>query len=241
MKTQRLEGKVALVTGGAGGLGAEHCRAFVANGARVVIADILDDKGARLAQELGSSGAFVHLDVTSSEAWSRAVTFTLERFGRLNVLVNNAGILNKGTLDQYTLEQWQSIFAVNVTGAFLGIKAALAALKSAAPASIINIASIAGVRGTAGVHGYTASKFALRGLTKSVATELAGTGVRCNAVLPGTVATPMTEGVAARVPTPMGQPREISPLLVYLAGDESSFATGADFTIDAGATAGPNR
>jgi 3alpha(or 20beta)-hydroxysteroid dehydrogenase len=238
---QRLEGKVALVTGAAGGLGAEHCRAFVANGAKVVIADILADKGAQLAQELGASGAFVHLDVTSADAWSRAVAFTLERFGRLNVLVNNAGILNKGTLDQYTLEQWQSIFAVNVTGAFLGIKAALAALKAAAPASIINVASIAGVQGTAGVHGYTASKFALRGLTKSVATELAGTGVRCNAVLPGTVATPMTDGVVARVPTPMAQPREISPLLVYLAGDESSLATGADFTIDAGVTAGSNR
>src|SRR5580704_827875 len=109
---QRLEGKVALVTGGAGGLGAEHCRAFVANGAKVVIADILADKGAQLAQELGASGAFVHLDVTSADAWSGAVAFTLERFGRLNVLVNNAGILNKGTLDQYTLEQWQSIFAI---------------------------------------------------------------------------------------------------------------------------------
>jgi 3alpha(or 20beta)-hydroxysteroid dehydrogenase len=238
---KRLEGKVALVTGAAGGLGAEHCRAFVANGAKVVIADILAVKGAQLAQELGASGAFVHLDVTNGDAWSRAVVFTLEHFGRLNVLVNNAGILTKGTLDQYTLEQWQSIFAINVTGAFLGIKAALAALKAAAPASIINVASIAGVRGTAGVHGYTASKFALRGLTKSVATELAGTGVRCNAVLPGTVATPMTDGLVARVPTPMAQPREISPLLVYLASDESSYATGADFTIDAGVTAGSNR
>jgi 3alpha(or 20beta)-hydroxysteroid dehydrogenase len=222
-------------------LGAEHCRAFVANGAKVVIADILADEGVQLAHELGTSGAFVHLDVTDGDAWSRAVAFTLERFGRLNVLVNNAGILNKGSLDQYTLEQWQRIFAVNVTGAFLGIKAALAALKAAAPASIINVASIAGVQGTAGVHGYTASKFALRGLTKSVATELAGTRVRCNAVLPGRVATLMTDGVVARVPTPMALAREISPLLVYLAGDESSFATGADFTIDAGVTAGLNR
>ena len=238
---QRLDGKVALITGAAGGLGAEHCRAFVANGAKVVIADILADKGAQLAQELGTSGAYFDLDVTSADAWARAVDFTLARFGRLNVLVNNAGILNKGTLDQYTLEQWQRILAINVTGAFLGIKAALTALKAAAPASIINMASIAGVQGNAGVHGYTASKFALRGLTKSVAAELAGTGVRCNAVLPGTVATPMTDGMVARVAMPMAQPREISPLLVYLASDESSFATGADFTIDAGVTAGSNR
>ena len=238
---KRLEGKVALITDGARGLGAEHCRVFVANGASVVIGDILDEQGTQLARELGSNAAFVHLDVTNAGAWQRAVSHTLERFGRLNVLVNNAGILNKGTLDEYTLEQWEAILAVNLTGAFLGIKAAHVALKASAPASIINVASIAGLQGTPGVHGYCASKFALRGLTKSVATELIGSGVRCNVVLPGTVATPMTEGAVSRVPISMAQPHEISPLLVYLASDESSFATGADFVIDGGVTAGSNR
>jgi len=237
----RLEGKVALISGGARGLGAEHCRAFVANGASVVVGDILDEQGTRLARELGSNAAFVHLDVTNADAWQSAVSHTLERFGRLNVLVNNAGILNKGTLDEYTLAQWEAILAVNLTGAFLGIKAAHVALKAAAPASIINVASIAGLQGTAGVHGYCASKFALRGLTKSVATELVGTGVRCNVVLPGTVATPMTEGAVPRGPISMAQPQDISPLLVYLASDESSFATGADFVIDGGATGGSFR
>jgi 3alpha(or 20beta)-hydroxysteroid dehydrogenase len=232
----RLEGKIALITGAARGMGAEHCRTFVANGAKVVVADILNEQGTQLARELGSSAAFVHLDVTDSDAWQRAVAFTLERFGRFNVLVNNAGILNYGTLGEYTLEQWQQILAINVTGAFLGIKASLTALKTAAPASIINVASIAGLQGGAGVHGYTASKFALRGLTKSVATELARTGVRCNAVLPGNVTTPMTADIVS--PIPMAQPHDISPLLIYLASDESAFATGADFTIDGGATAG---
>jgi 3alpha(or 20beta)-hydroxysteroid dehydrogenase len=234
----RLEGKVALITGAARGLGAEFGRAFVGEGAHVVLADILDAPGSAWAHALGSRAAYVHLDVTRSEDWQRAVELAVQRFGHLDVLVNNAGIVNKGALEQYTFEQWQSIFAVNVTGAFLGIKAALPELKAAAPASIINVASIAGVRGTAGVHGYTASKFALRGLTRSVAVELAGTGVRCNAVLPGTIVTPMTQGTTPRAPHHMGQPGDVAPLLVYLASDESSFATGADFTIDGGVTAG---
>lgn len=238
----RLDGKVALISGGARGMGASHARAMVAHGAKVILGDILDADGEALAAELGDAAAYVHLDVTSREDWSAAVATALERFGKLNVLVNNAGIANFGTIGEYTSEQWDTIIAINLTGVFDGINAAVDALKAGAPSSIINISSTAGIQGYTALPGYNAAKFGVRGLTKSVALDLGAHDVRANSVHPGVIATPMTENldtpqkhVALRR---VGQPIELSNLVVFLASDESSFSTGAEFIADGGETAG---
>jgi 3alpha(or 20beta)-hydroxysteroid dehydrogenase len=238
----RLEGKVALITGAARGMGESHARAMVAQGATVLLGDILDDEGEKLAAELGDTAVYVHLDVTDRHQWAQAVATAVERFGKLNVLVNNAGIATSGTIGEYTPEQWDATIAINLTGVFNGISAAVGVLKASAPSSIINVSSTAGLQGYTALSGYTASKFGVRGLTKSVALDLGATNVRANSVHPGAVATPMTEGLDAhqthvalrRVGTSM----ELSHLIVFLASDESSFCTGAEFVADGGETAG---
>lgn len=208
----------------------------------MVIPDILDDVGKQLAEEIGADSAiYVHLDVTRIEDWESAVHTAVSVFGKLNVLVNNAGIINMGGLSDYSVDDWNTIIAVNQTGQFLGIKASVEALIQNAPSSIINISSTAGFQGIAELHGYTASKFAVRGLTKSVALELAGRGVRANSVHPGTVATPMNAGLDVADFNPMhrkADPSEVSNLIVFLASDESSFITGSEVTIDGGELAG---
>ena len=238
----RLDGKVALISGGARGMGASHARAMVAHGAKVVLGDILDADGEALAAELGDAAAYVHLDVTNRNDWDAAVATALERFGKLNVLVNNAGIANFAPIGEYTPEQWDTIIAINLTGVFNGINAAVDALKAGAPSSIINISSTAGIQGYTALPGYNAAKFGVRGLTKSVALDLGIDNVRANSVHPGVIATPMTENldtpqkhVALRR---VGQPVELSNLVVFLASDESSFSTGAEFIADGGETAG---
>lgn len=241
----RLAGKIALISGSSRGMGASHARAIVAEGGKVVIADVLDKEGEALAAELGDAAVFTHLDVTSAEDWRAAVDLAVSTFGGLNVLVNNAGIgglANNGPIGTYTLDQWNLIMNVNSTGPFLGISAARDALVASAPSSIINISSTSGLKGTANLHGYVASKFAVRGLTKSVALELGVHNVRANSVHPGVIRTPMTDnldlqdhlGALHRV----GEPEEVSNLVVYLASDESSFQTGAEIVIDGGETAG---
>ena len=239
---RRLEGKVALISGGARGMGESHARAMVAQGAKVVLGDILDAEGQALAKELGNSAVYVHLDVTSREQWAAAVDTAVRTFGKLNVLVNNAGIANFGPIGEFTPEQWDTVIAINLTGVFNGINASVEALKAAAPSSIINISSTAGLQGYAALPGYNAAKFGVRGLTKSVALDLGAFDVRCNSVHPGAVATPMTAGlntaqkhVALRR---MGRSEELSHLVVFLASDESSFSTGAEFVADGGETAG---
>lgn len=236
--TARLEGKVALVSGASQGMGASHAKSIVQAGGQVVIGDILDDLGKLLADELGENAVFVHLDVTKEDDWNNAVQTAVSTFGKLNVLVNNAGIVNFGFLDTYSLQEWNTILGVNLTGQFLGIKAARKALVEAAPSSIVNISSTAGITGSAGQHGYAASKFAVRGLTKSVAAELAGKNVRANSVHPGTVKTPMTEGIdLSSLASPLGRVAdavEVSNLVVYLASDESSYSTGSEFVVDGG-------
>jgi len=237
----RLSGKVALISGGARGMGAEEARMIVSEGGQVVIGDILVDEGRQLASELGSNAVFTELDVTSYDSWEAAVALTITRFGRLNVLINNAGMINFGELGDYLPEQWEKIMGVNLTGPFLGIKAAHASLVEHAPSSIINISSTAGFQGIAALHGYTASKFGLRGLTKSVALELATKGVRANSVHPGTIATPMNADLDVADFNPMhrmGHVSEVANLIVYLASDESSFTTGTEFVIDGGELAG---
>ena len=238
----RLTGKVALVSGGARGMGASHARTMVAEGAKVVLGDILDDEGEVVAKELGDNARYVHLDVTQPEHWDSAVATALSEFGGLHVLVNNAGIINVGTIEDYALSEWQRILDINLTGVFLGIRAVVKSMKEAGAGSIINISSIEGMAGTLGCHGYTATKFGVRGLTKSAAMELGPSGIRVNSIHPGLVKTPMTEWVPEDIfNTALGriaQPQEVSNLVVYLASDDSSYSTGSEFVVDGGTTAG---
>lgn len=238
----RLTGKVALVSGGARGMGASHVQTMVAEGARVVFGDILDEEGMAVATELGDAVRYVHLDVTQPAHWTAAVDTAVASFGGLHVLVNNAGILNIGTVEDYALTEWQRILDVNLTGVFLGIRAAVKPMKQAGHGSIINISSIEGLAGTIASHGYTATKFAVRGLTKSTALELGPSGIRVNSIHPGLVRTPMTDWVPEDLfQTALGraaEPVEVSQLVVYLASDESSYSTGAEFVVDGGTVAG---
>ncbi len=223
--TARLAGKVALVSGAARGMGASHAREMVAHGARVICGDILDAEGERVAEDLGDAARYVHLDVTSPHDWERAVAVALAEFGGIDILVNNAGILD-----------------INLTGVFLGIRAITPAMKAAGRGSIINISSIEGMAGTVACHGYTATKFAVRGLTKSTALELGAFGIRVNSVHPGLVKTPMADWVPEDIFSSalgrIAQPREVSNLVVYLASDDSSYSTGSEFVVDGGTIAG---
>jgi 3alpha(or 20beta)-hydroxysteroid dehydrogenase len=238
----RLTGKVALVSGGARGMGAAHARAMVAEGAKVVLGDILDDEGGVVAKELGDSARYVHLDVTRPDDWDAAVATAISDFGGLHVLVNNAGIINVGTIEDYALSEWHRILDINLTGVFLGIRAAVKPMKEAGRGSIINISSIEGMAGTIACHGYTATKFAVRGLTKSAALELGPSGIRVNSIHPGLIKTPMTDWVPDDIFQTalgrVGQPQEVSNLVIYLASDDSSFSTGSEFVVDGGCTAG---
>lgn len=238
----RLTDKVALISGGARGMGASHVRALVAEGAKVVFGDILDDEGNAVAAEVGDSARYIHLDVTDPGQWEAAVETTLAEFGRLDILVNNAGIINIGTFEDYQLSEWQRILDINLTGVFLGIRSVVKPMKAAGRGSIINISSIEGLAGTIACHGYTATKFAVRGLTKSAALELGPSGIRVNSVHPGLIRTPMTEWVPEDIfQTALGriaEPREVSNLVIYLASDESSYSTGSEFVVDGGCVAG---
>jgi 3alpha(or 20beta)-hydroxysteroid dehydrogenase len=241
----RVDRRVVLISGGARGMGACHARLLVAEGARVMIGDLLDNEGKTLAAELGSSSAYVHLDVTRHGHWAAAVAQAVDRFGGLDVLVNNAGIASGAEITAFPIDAWNKTIAVNLTGAFLGIQAAVPALRKRRGASIINISSVEGLRGSAGLHAYVASKFGLRGLTKSVALDVAADGIRVNSVPPGFIATQMTADLdAASFPIPLGrggQPHEVSQLVLFLASEESSYCTGAEFVIDGGLTIGvPN-
>lgn len=234
----RVEGKVVLISGGARNIGGASARMLVAEGAQVVIGDLLDEEGKALADELGDAARYVHLDVTSEEDWASAVAFTTAEFGRLDVLFNNAGIFNGGQLQRYKTEQWQQMLDVNLTGAFLGIRAAADALIAAGGGSIINTSSIEGLRGTPWAHGYVASKWGLTGLTKSVAMELAPHGIRVNSIHPGRISTPATDQMPEDlIPIPLGRPgrpEEVAAFVVFLASDESSFTTGSEFVVDGG-------
>jgi len=239
---ERVIDKVALVTGAARGIGAATAARLHGEGARVVLADVLDDEGKETAERIGSGALYVHLDVTSPQDWDAAVAAAVDTFGGLNVLVNNAGIVNFASIEEYTLEQWNSVISVNLTGTFNGIKAAIPALKASKGGSIINVSSIAGLRGYEQIPGYTASKFGVRGLTKSAALDLGRHSIRVNSVHPGVISTPMTAGMTLDMShvaiSRMGHPGEVADLILYLASDEASFVTGAEFVIDGGDTAG---
>ncbi|GAA1818346.1 glucose 1-dehydrogenase [Nocardioides marinus] len=233
-----MDGKVALISGGARNIGGATARWLVAEGAKVVIGDVLDEEGQALADELGPDATYVHLDVTSNEDWRAAVETTTSTYGSLSVLFNNAGIFNGGQLQRYKRELWQQMLDVNLTGAFLGCRAAADAMIASGGGSIINTSSIEGLRGTPWAHGYVASKWGLTGLTKSVAMELAPHGIRANSVHPGRISTPATDQMPADlIPIPLGRPgtvEEVAGLVVFLASDESAFCTGSEFTVDGG-------
>jgi NAD(P)-dependent dehydrogenase (short-subunit alcohol dehydrogenase family) len=248
----RLDGKVALISGGARGIGAAIVRLFVREGARVVIGDVLEDEGRRLATEIGGAdprARFVRLDVTREADWDAAVVGAESHYGSLNVLVNNAGISLRGRVDETTVADWEAVMAVNATGVFLGTRAALPALRRAGCGSIVNISSQLGLVGAE--HSsppYHASKGAVRLLTKAVAIQHAREGIRVNSVHPGPIVTPLTAAaradpersrhVLARIPMGRyGQPEEVAYGVLYLASDESAFVTGSELVIDGGWTA----
>ncbi|MCP2293877.1 3alpha(or 20beta)-hydroxysteroid dehydrogenase [Nocardia amikacinitolerans] len=244
----RLGDKVALITGGARGMGAEHVRRFVAEGARVVFGDVLDEQGAQLAAELGAAAHYVHHDVTSESDWAAAVETAREKFGKLDVLVNNAGILRFQSIADMSLADFSTIMNVNVTGSWLGIKTAAPALTEAGGGSIVNISSVEGFIGAAGLSAYSASKFALRGITKSASRELGKAGIRVNSVHPGGIATPMTANASSGVdgdkffaglPIPRwGRPEEVTEAVVFLASDAAGYCTGTEVVVDGGMLTG---
>lgn len=244
-----LEGKVALISGAARGMGAEEARLFVSQGAKVVLGDVLDEEGEKTAAELGSSAIYVHLDVTSESDWQAAVEKTEAVFGSLDILVNNAGILRYGLLETTSLEEFETVVGVNQTGTFLGMKSVIAAMRRGGGGSIVNISSLAGIEGVGGAFSYTASKFAVRGMTKVAAIELGASGIRVNSVHPGGIETPMTRpfgvtttsGESPPVDSPIpriGRPDEVANLVLWLASDKSSYCTGSEFVIDGGVSAG---
>jgi 3alpha(or 20beta)-hydroxysteroid dehydrogenase len=237
-----VDGKVAVISGGARGMGASHARALVAEGASVVAGDILDDEGTALAGELGDAARFVHLDVTQPDQWKQAVQTAVDTFGHLDVMVNNAGIVNGNMLAQFELAEWQRIIDVNLTGTFLGMQAAVEPMIAASGGSIINISSVEGLRGSPGLYGYVASKWGVRGLAKAAALELAPHKIRVNSIHPGFIRTPMTAGIPEdflQIPLGRGaEPAEVSATVLFLASDEASYTTGAEFVIDGGLTVG---
>jgi NAD(P)-dependent dehydrogenase (short-subunit alcohol dehydrogenase family) len=248
----RLAGKVALISGGARGMGASEARLFVREGARVVIGDILESEGRDVEAELKAQGGealFVRLDVTDEADWDRAVARTIERFGKLDVLVNNAGVGGAGRIEDTTIKDWDHVMDVNAKGVFLGTRAAIPAMRRAGGGSIINISSQLGLVGTDNSSPqYQASKGAVRLLTKTTAIQYAREGIRANSVHPGPIATAMTERrradpehyrrMLSRIPLGRyGEPDEVAYGVLYLASDESAFVTGSELVIDGGWTA----
>ncbi|WP_153465443.1 MULTISPECIES: glucose 1-dehydrogenase [Sediminibacillus] len=241
----RVNGKVAIITGGARGMGAAHARLLESEGAKVVIADILEQEGQALAAELGNHAKFVRLDVTKAADWENVVSETEKTFGHIDVLVNNAGITMNKSLEEISEDEYRKIVDINQVSVFLGMKTVAPAMKKGNSGSIINISSINGLVG--GAIGYTDTKFAVRGMTKAAALELSPYGIRVNSVHPGVIETPMIaqedskdaiKEFSKHIPNRrIAKPEEVSNLVLYLASEESSYSTGAEFVIDGGLTA----
>ena len=249
---ERLKGKVALISGAAKGMGAVEARMFAKEGASLVVGDILEDEGTKLALEISSEGAscvFVPLDVREASQWESAVTKATSAYGRLDVLVNNAGVTSRMNLLDTTEEDWDRVLDINAKGSFLGIKAVIPAMRKSGGGSIVNISSQLGlVGGDFSSPQYQASKGAVRILTKSVAIQYASEGIRCNSVHPAPIETDMTADVRAdknrladmvrRIPMGRyGKPEEVAYAVLYLASNESSYVTGSELVVDGGGTA----
>ncbi|MEU6423729.1 glucose 1-dehydrogenase [Streptomyces spiralis] len=243
-----LAGRVALITGAARGMGAAEARLLHASGAAVVITDLLAEEGAALAAELGDGALFVEHDVTDEKQWQATVDAAVRRFGRLDVLVNNAGIYSTRPLVEETAERFELLYRVNLIGPFLGIKAVVPALRAAGGGSIVNISSTAGMTAFPAHAAYGAAKWAMRGLTRVAALELGPDRIRVNSVHPGAVSTPMIADIVRRAengkqsgPSPLrrfGEPEEVAELVLFLASDRSSYINGGEFAVDGGTLAG---
>ena len=243
----RLEGKVALISGGARGMGAEEALLFAQEGAKVVIGDVLEGEGRDVAAQIpGGQAIFVRLDVTKEADWQRAVSMTEEVYKRLDILVNNAGVSAVGGIEDTTVEEWDRVMEVNAKGVFLGTKYAIPAMQRSGGGSIINISSQLGIVAmNESSPQYIASKGAVRLLTKSTALQYAEDGIRCNSVHPGPIVTPMTQGrrsdeavrelMESRIPLGRyGEAIDVAYGVLYLASDEASFVTGSELVIDGG-------
>lgn len=238
----RLAGKAAIVTGAARGIGAAVAQALAAEGAWVVVTDVLDAEGKQLAHDLGERVTYQHLDVTDEAGWQAVVAAAEAEFGPVAVLVNNAGIVEFGTIETQTPASMHRLLEVNLVGAWLGMRAALPSLRRAGGGCVVNVSSTAGLMGYANLGGYVASKWALRGLTKTAALEFAADNVRVCSVHPGPIRTPMTGGmgdeVAAGQPIPrFGEPAEVAAMVRFLV-TEATYSTGSEFVVDGGAATG---
>jgi 3alpha(or 20beta)-hydroxysteroid dehydrogenase len=245
----RLEGKVAIITGGARGMGEATCRLFVAEGAKVVIADVLDAAGEALARELGDAAHFMHLDVADEENWARVAAETTEKFGRVDVLVNNAAVLVFGGITELSKSEFGRAVSINLVGTFVGIRTIAPLMAARGSGSIVNISSVDGLRGVNALAAYVSSKWGVRGLTKVAALELGHKGVRVNSIHPGGVNTVMSNPTGApldeinkhyaNVPLQrVGLPDEIARATLFLASDDASYCNGAELAVDGGMAAG---
>lgn len=250
----RLDGKVAIISGGARGMGEAEARMFVEEGARVAVCDVRDELGQAVADDIGEAAFYQRLDVTREEDWASVVEATEKAFGRVDVLINNAGIAEAGMIGDMPLESYRRVIDVNQVGVFLGMSAVVAPMTRAGGGSILNVSSIDGMIGMPGIVGYVSSKWAVRGMTKAAAMELGPKNIRVNSIHPGFIRTDLgtPEGMEPAVLHDMidqhtkrlaplartGRPEEIAKLAVFLASDESSYSTGSEFVADGGLIAG---
>src|SRR5882672_2125670 len=246
---KRFDNRTVIVTGGARGMGASHARGFVAEGANVVIADVLEQEGRALADELGDHAIFSRLDVTSDKDWAATVATAEHTFGPVSVLVNNAGIVRFGPIEESEPSAWRQVIEINLTGTYLGIRAIVPSMRKAGGGAIVNISSAAGMMANPNTAAYVASKWGVRGLTKTAALELGRDNIRVNSIHPGPVRTPMTAGpdaaaaIAAEarglaIPR-VAEPDEVTRMVLFVASDEASFSTGWEFIVDGGVLLGP--